>query len=249
MSRVTDKDIETYREQGYCLVRNLIPREELEAVRQRVFETLHEPPEWSKRAWQVIDPSRYTAPEGHAWPGGIQQPAHDEQVFKTVAEHQNLSGAMADLLGGPVELFTEQIGVKQGQIAEDQGGCSYFHQDSYYWHIEPELGCNCWIPMQPADREAIALAVIPGSQKGWELIEHEQYYDDPPMGGGSSPDDFLPFKRHRIPAGKVDFDSEILVPMQPGDGLFFTNYTWHRSEANRTGGTMMFYAIAYKRAA
>ena len=34
--------------------------------------------------------------------------------------------------------------------------------------------------------------------------------------------------------------------MQAGDGLFFTNYTWHRSEANRSGETKMFYAIAYQ---
>ncbi len=34
--------------------------------------------------------------------------------------------------------------------------------------------------------------------------------------------------------------------MQPGDGLFFTNYTWHRSEPNRSGETLMFYAVAYQ---
>ena len=36
--------------------------------------------------------------------------------------------------------------------------------------------------------------------------------------------------------------------MQPGDGLFFTNYTWHRSEPNGTGKSLCFYAIAYQRA-
>jgi len=30
--------------------------------------------------------------------------------------------------------------------------------------------------------------------------------------------------------------------------LFFTNYTWHRSEPNRTGQTKSYYAIAYQRA-
>jgi ectoine hydroxylase-related dioxygenase (phytanoyl-CoA dioxygenase family) len=248
MSQVRSEHIESYGEQGYCLVRDLIPREDLEAVRKRVFETIEDPPAWSKRAWQVIDPSRYTAPAGHPWPGGIQQPSHDEQVFKTVAEHSQLSEAMAAVLGGPVNLFTDQVGVKQGQVTEEQGGRSYFHQDSYYWHIDPALGCNCWIPMQPVDEQAIALAVMPGSQQGWQLMEHETYTDDPPMGGGTSVEDFVSFGRHRIPLDKVDFSSEVLVPMQAGDGLFFSNYTWHRSEPNRTGETMMFYAIAYQRA-
>ena len=39
---------------------------------------------------------------------------------------------------------------------------------------------------------------------------------------------------------------EVLLPMAAGDGLFFTNYTWHRSEPNRTGEDRAFYAIAYQ---
>ena len=91
---------------------------------------------------------------------------------------------------------------------------------------------------------AIALAVMPGSHLGWSLIEHESYYDDPSY--GHMGDEFKPFKRHRIPSDQVDASKELLVPMEPGDGLFFTNYTWHRSEPNRTGDTHTFYAIAYQ---
>ena len=48
------------------------------------------------------------------------------------------------------------------------------------------------------------------------------------------------------PIDDVDYSDEIVLPMNPGDGLFFSNYTWHRSEPNRTGDTRMFYAIAYQ---
>ena len=108
------------------------------------------------------------------------------------------------------------------------------------------MGCNCWIPLQDVDRDAIALAVMPGSQRSWTLHEHEQYYDDPPMGSVGD-NTFSPFKRHRIRAESIDHSAEKLIPMQIGDALFFTNYTWHRSEPNRTGNDMMFYGIAYKR--
>ena len=60
--------------------------------------------------------------------------------------------------------------------------------------------------------------------------------------------EFQPFKRHRIADHDVDLSKEQLVHMQPGDGLFFTNYTWHRSEPNRSGQTKAFYAIAWQRA-
>ena len=39
----------------------------------------------------------------------------------------------------------------------------------------------------------------------------------------------------------------MLIETQPGDGLIFSNYTWHRSEPNRSGQTHIFYAIAYQR--
>ncbi|MAE60341.1 MAG: hypothetical protein CMJ49_03190 [Planctomycetaceae bacterium] len=47
--------------------------------------------------------------------------------------------------------------------------------------------------------------------------------------------------------------AETLIQLGPvsrehvtGDALFFTNYTWHRSEPNRTGRTLTYYAIAYQ---
>jgi hypothetical protein len=39
---------------------------------------------------------------------------------------------------------------------------------------------------------------------------------------------------------------EVVFAMGPGDGLFFSNFTMHRSEPNRSGETRMFYAIAYQ---
>ena len=153
---------------------------------------------------------------------------------------------MACLLDEPIELFTEQIGIKHGWIEEEQGGRSYFHQDSWYWKIDPELGCNCWIPMDAVGADAIALAVMPESHRNWSLTEHESYYDDPPWGRADP--EFEPLKRHRIPHDQIDYSKELLVPMEAGDGLFFSNYTWHRSEPNRSGQTKAFYAIAYQRA-
>ena len=243
---VTDRHLEQYRDEGYCLVEGLIPSDLMVDVWRRVEEIITVLPTWAERHFQVLDPERYTMAAGGAIPAGIQRPATQEEIFRAVAEHANLAEAMARLLGGSVRLFTDQVGVKYGAIAEEQGGRSYFHQDSFYWHIDPELGCNCWIPMMDVAADAIALAVMPGSQRGWQLVEHESYHDNPPMGHVKDGEGFVPFKRHRIPLGEVDYVGETLVPMRAGDGLFFTNYTWHRSEPNRTGKSMGFYAIAYQ---
>jgi ectoine hydroxylase-related dioxygenase (phytanoyl-CoA dioxygenase family) len=77
-----------------------------------------------------------------------------------------------------------------------------YHQDSFYWHLDPGRGLNCWIPLEVVGPDNIGLAVIPGSQRGWRLTEHEPYRDDPPWGridaGG-----FRPSERLRIPLATV----------------------------------------------
>jgi ectoine hydroxylase-related dioxygenase (phytanoyl-CoA dioxygenase family) len=239
------EQIECYREFGYCVIRHLIPPNLIERARDRIREIKDDLPDWPSRHFQVLDPKVHTGPSDKPVPVGLQRPGLNEEVFARIAEHENLSTSMTHLLDGPVDLFTEQIGIKHGWIEQEQGGRSYFHQDSWYWKIDPRLGCNCWIPMDQADRDAIALAVMPGSQSNWTLTEHESYYDDPPW--GRCGETFEPFKRHRILDTEIDYDLEKLIPMEPGDGLFFTNYTWHRSEPNRSGDTRSFYAIAYQR--
>lgn len=235
----------TYQRDGYCLARDLIPGDLIAAARARVHAMIDEPPAWSEGFWQLLDPQRYTNANGQAVPVGIQRPALNEDVFKHIAVHPRVTQAMSEILGGEVELYTDQIGVKHGFINEEQGGRSYYHQDSYYWHIDPALGVNCWIPLDVVDRDAIALGIKPASQRGWKLHTHEDYYDEP-KAGRLVDGVFQAYQRHRVPLDDVDYADEIVFPMQPGDGLFFTNYTWHRSEPNRSGETKIFYAIAYQ---
>ncbi|HCL31942.1 MAG TPA: hypothetical protein DIC52_26390 [Candidatus Latescibacteria bacterium] len=239
-----NEQVSQYQAVGYCVVPGLIPAAAITAARERLDEIIETRPAWEPGRFQDLDPRR--CPGDGPVAGGIQRPALEESVFAEIAEHERLAEAMVALLGGAAELFTDQLGVKHGWNDTAQGGRSYFHQDSWYWKIAPELGCNCWIPLHDVGVDAIALAVMPGSQQGWQLTEHESYYDDPSMGRVVE-GEFTPFRRHRIPDTVIDSSQEHLVQMQPGDGLFFSNYTWHRSEPNRSSQTKAFYAIAWKR--
>lgn len=249
MSQVTEDHVRQYKEEGYCHVEGLIPPELMAAAFERVLEIVEDPPDWQKGRFHLFDPDQYQAAAGVPLPKGLQRPGLEEEAFAQVAEHDNLKQAMAGVLGGDVELFTDQIGIKHGWVDNEQGGRSYFHQDSWYWKIDPELGCNCWIPFSDVGKDEIALSVMPGSQADWVLTPHESYFDDPPMfrkARGEGEEGYMAFKRHRIPFDAVDYDQAVRVDMKAGDGLFFTNYTWHQSEPNRTGETRGFYAIAYQ---
>jgi len=247
MTTTTDIPVAQFQDEGWCVVRNLIPRDVVAAVQQRVTEIVQETPDWPTGHFQYVDPAKYPRPDGGPQPGALQTPAKQEAVFAAMADHPALQAAMAGLLGGPVVRHTDQVGIKLGRITEEQGGRSYYHQDSFYWKLPPERGCNVWIPLQDVGPQAICLAVMPGSQRGWQLIEHESYFDNPAWGSWRD-GAYTPFKRHRIPASVVgDAAGEVVVPMGPGDALFFGTYTWHRSEPNRSGADKAFYAIAYRR--
>jgi ectoine hydroxylase-related dioxygenase (phytanoyl-CoA dioxygenase family) len=243
---VTPKQLSQYKEEGYTLVRGLIPPAELEPLRRQMlaFEA-GDRGDWPEQQFHNLDPARMRDANGGRMIGGVQLPAKKSEDFRKVADHPNLQAAMMQILGGPVVRYTDQCAVKSHLVVSPQGSCTFFHQDTSYWELDPELGCNCWIPLQTVERDAIALAIMPRSHVGWKLVEHERYFDDPALFAGDAVE---PFQRRRIPINTIDFSKEVLVPMRAGDGLFFTNYTWHRSEKNTTGRTMMYYAIAYNRA-
>lgn len=248
MTTLTDHQLEQYRTDGYTLIRQLVPAELVSRVRRRILEVIADPTPWPANTFQWIDPARYRHANGLAIPGGAQRPALQEALFDEMARHPALVATMRRLLGGAVELFTDQIGYRYSGIKEDQGGRSYYHQDSSYWKIAPQLGCNAWFPLDPVDRQAGALPIMPGSQRGWQILPHEEYLDDPAIGTARNHrgEGFRSFPRLRIPDSQIDYSREVLYPMQPGDVLFFTNYTWHRSEPNRTGHDQLIFAIAYQ---
>jgi len=237
--QLTEQQRQQYKEQGYTVVPGLISPEEAAGVRSRLMDLLEGNHDWPNAHFQVLDPSKFRNDKGGFMPIGVQLPAKQEQVFKAIADHPNLQSAMAQLLGGPVQRFTDQALIKHRDIS----GQSFYHQDSYYWRLHPERGCNTWIALDEVGADGCALAIMTGSHKSWTLTPHEQYYDEPSFHNAQSGE---AFKRWRIPLDQIDFSREALLPMSPGDAAFFTNFTWHRSEPNQSGSHKCAYAIAYQ---
>ena len=232
--------LQQFREDGYTIVRGLISPEEASAVRGRLMQLMAGDHDWPDTHFQVLDPERFRNEKGGFVPVGVQLPAQQDEVFRAIADHPNLRDAMAALLGGPVTRFTDQALIKHREIS----GQSFYHQDAYYWGLAPEQGCNAWIALDTADRNAIALAILPGTHRSWALTPHEEYFDEPTFHNARNG---KAFRRLRIPREQIDFSREVLLPMAPGDAAFFTNYTWHRAEPNGSGADKCAYAIAYRR--
>lgn len=236
---ISESQLEQYKDEGYTVVRGLVSRDEAASIRKRLMDFLNGDHDWPANLFHVIDPSKYRNAKGGPIPNNIQQPAKRDTVFRSIAEHANLQNVMTQLLGGPVKLFADQAILK----CKDVDGQSFYHQDSYYWQLKPAQGCNSWIALDEVGKGAIALAVMPGSQKSWTLVPHEEYSDDPSVHFGRNGQSF---KRFRIPSSQVDFSREVVLPMSPGDAAFFSNFTWHRAEPNQSGDHKFAYAVAYQ---
>lgn len=237
--QITKVQRQQYQDEGYTVVRGLISPQEVAAVRARLMEILAGDHDWPQEHFQVLDPAKFRNANGGFVPFGVQRPAKREPIFKSIADHPNLQRAMAQLLDGPVERFTDQALIKNKAVR----GESFYHQDSDYWHIPPERGANAWIALDEVGPGASALALLPGTHRIWEIVPHEAYYDEPSLHNAQTGQ---AFKRYRIPFDQIDFSKEVLLAMSPGDAAFFTNYTWHRAEPNLSGSHKVAYAIAYQ---
>ena len=159
----------------------------------------------------------------------ITKVAHDSDCFHDLVLTSSLVGVMQQLMSPNLKLFRADVLMKPSKVGSAKG----MHQDSAYWPIEPMDLWSCWMPFDPATTENGCMAVIPGSHKRG-VLPHVQVTDD----------FVIPDKYYRQ-------NDIILVPMGPGDGLFFHSLLLHGTAENRSTSprraiTMSYMASEYR---
>lgn len=115
---------------------------ELAPLRAQAQHFLDGHDDWPDTHFRILDPGNSPIPRGGFLPIGVQNPSRREEAFRRVAHHPNLHSAMAQLLDGEVELYTDQFLLRHGAVNSGDGGGTFYHQDSYYWRFQPERGCT-----------------------------------------------------------------------------------------------------------
>jgi hypothetical protein len=77
--------------------------------------------------------------------------------------------AVESVLGPDILCWGSSLFVKE---ARDSAFVAW-HQDSYYWGLEPDDVCSVWIALYPSDLENGAMRVIPGSHRAATLAHKE----------------------------------------------------------------------------
>jgi ectoine hydroxylase-related dioxygenase (phytanoyl-CoA dioxygenase family) len=89
-----------------------------------------------------------------------------EPGFHDVLWSPAVTVAAAQLLGGPVRLWHDQLFCKPAQ----HGGVVAWHQDYSYWtRTSPMAHLTCWIALDDSTRENGCLYYVPGSHN-WNLL-------------------------------------------------------------------------------
>ena len=156
-----------YERDGFVVVRNLIPRNDVLRLRAHAESMI-------TRASQG-EPLRYLqtvydrAGRVKVKASGL---AEQDPLFNELATRAELVDVVETLLGRGARRFRDVMVVKPGHT----GGTFSYHQDSAYWDVEPKALVSAWISLGDVAANGSCLQVVPGTHR--ELVEHQLYVKD-----------------------------------------------------------------------
>lgn len=219
----------TFRRQGFLVVRQLVPLEQVQELTAHMDNLLS--------GCETIPGAE--APS-FATPGDrLQHWLRVHMLHRRLALHERfllhprVLDVLAALIGPDVLALQSMLFFKQ----PGQPGQGY-HQDSYYIPTFPDTLCGAWLALDRADEQNGCLWMTVGSQ-------HEPVYPD--VHGTGNGDKLLGDLAPIDNASHIDEQvngltrvaqpyagQEVKVEAEPGDVVFFGGHVLHRSHYNRS---------------
>lgn len=228
MSRLTEEQIEHYKEEGYVVVPKVLDAAEIDRYLNRAREIAHgDVPEAA--ANRLVKDIHFAKgllpmpedPEHALWK--ILNPDRFDPVMAECLRFPRVLDAVSSLIGDDILAFLLMFIYKPPGVEES---IHPFHQDAAYFMFQPQSQClGVWIPLDPVSEANGSLSVVPRSHR-------------------------LDVRRHIVKEG-INFgalaaeDSEedaafrkeaVTMNLDPGDCLLFNTRLLHRSGGNRTTG-------------
>jgi phytanoyl-CoA hydroxylase len=229
--RVRVEEYVRFREQGYLVVKGLVPMSDVQMLIDHTDNILN----GRETVPTVKPPPDHFSPEEK-----LQYYVRIHMLHRVSALHERfllhprVLDVLEVLIGPDVLALQTMLFFKQpGQ--QGQG----YHQDAYYIPSFPDTLCGAWLAIDPATVENGCLWFTVGSQ-------HEPIYPDSdgasPNGdrriddigqifGASNPDET---KNGLTRIAQKYAGHEVAVEAEPGDVVFFGGHVIHRSHENRS---------------
>jgi ectoine hydroxylase-related dioxygenase (phytanoyl-CoA dioxygenase family) len=209
-------DAESYRQQGYAVLRGVLDAAECELARSESDRLMQrcggDLEQYSARLELEVDHLALEHRKGMDRVIRKIEPISDlSPVFAKMAMAEQVAGPARALFGGPVSLFEDKLNLKL------PGGSPYpWHQDwSCCWRAHTDELATCFVYLDDADLANGCLQVIPGSHLGRPI--------HPFRGDG----------HFEVDPSVIDASAAVPVPLAAGDMIVFDPYLLHVSDLNR----------------
>lgn len=218
----TEQAAVDFEENGYVVLRNLIPPDEVKALVELIDHSLNPalaPVEFEADVHYPGAPVSRGAPGGQT-PRRLLHAYGRDRLFQQIGRHPRVVDFLKTFM------HADQIRLSQNHhncvMTKHPGFSSVtsWHQDIRYWRFDQRDLVSTWLALGPETRENGGLLVIPGSHK----LDFEPGQFDASM-----------FLRTDLKANSTLLSKATVVELQAGDMLFFHSRTLHAAGQNESG--------------
>lgn len=223
--KLTPSQRQFYEENGFLVIKNVVPSDKLEVYRQRFKGICNgQVPKWGMTLMRDVAIAKSEFKDGERAINKLQDFQWDDVLFSYCSLPEVL-GYVEDFIG-PNIMAAHTMLINKPPDPGTLTSRHPMHQDLYYFPFRPANRVVCsWTAMQLINRSNGCLVVIPGSHKS-ELMDH----DYPNWEGGVNK------MYHGVTNYNPEEHSRVWVEMDEGDTVFFHPLLIHGSGANRTDG-------------
>lgn len=213
-----------YEDNGFIVIRNLVPKEKLDVYRERFEQICRREVEIpGLTIMRDVAIARSEFVPGEQAVTKLQEFQNDNVLFG-YCELPEIIKYVQTFTGKEVKAMHTML-INKPPDPGKKTSRHPLHQDLHYFPFRPADRVVCsWTAMQKVNRENGCLVVLPGTHKG-ELLQH----DYPEWEGGVN----------KMYHGVRDFDPNaprVHLPMDTGDTVFFHPLLIHGSGMNKTKG-------------
>jgi ectoine hydroxylase-related dioxygenase (phytanoyl-CoA dioxygenase family) len=169
--KLTDEQVEFYRENGYLAGVRLLNDAQVEVLRNELAE-LVDPDHPGNKLFYEFNSNESADPEKilfHALGAWRITPGFHDLLWNPF-----FCVAASQLLDGPVRFWHDQLFYKPAH----HGGVVIWHQDYSYWtRTQPMAHLSCWIGLDDSSRDNGCVHYVPGSHR-WNLLPREDFAND-----------------------------------------------------------------------
>lgn len=242
---VSVQEYVTFREQGFLVVKGLVPLEDVDLLRGHTEDIIYQripllgvgPAPVAKPGAgghsAIVDPTVLSEIERRYV--RIHMLHQHLEIHERFLLHPRVLDVLEALIGPDLMAMQTMLFLKPPG-SDGQG----YHQDSYYIPTLPDSLCGAWLAIDRADEANGCMRFTVGSQ-------NEPIYPDAANRKGHYPlgeldglrvidnaSDTNEERNGLTPIARKYAGREVVVPADPGDVVFFAGHVLHRSFANTT---------------